>query len=64
MSIYIGIGTNIDGYGDGRTGVLNSGPRGVAKETSKCNEKGSTYGVVGTECGSEEVGGCTNSGSE
>ena len=63
-SICIGIGTNIDGSGDGRTDVLNSGPSGVAKEASRCNERGSTYGVVGTESGSEEVGDCIDSGSE
>ena len=62
--VCIGIGTNIDDYGDGRTDVLNSSLSGVAKETSRCNEKGSTYEIVGTESGSEEVGGCTDSGFE
>ena len=55
VSIYIGIKTNIDGSGDGRTDVLNSGPSGVVKEASR-NEKGSTYGVVDTESRFEEVG--------
>ena len=64
MSVYIGIWTNIDGFGDGRIDVLNLGSSGVAKETSRCNEKGSTYGVTNTESGSKEVGGCSNSGSE
>ena len=64
VSVCIGIWTNIDDSGDGRTDVLNSGPSGVAKETSRCNERGSTYGVVGTKSGSEEVGGCTDSWSE
>ena len=64
MSIYIGIETNIDGSDDGRTDVLNSGPNGVAKETSRCNERGSTYEVASTESRSEEVGGCTDSGFE
>ena len=62
MSICIDIGTNIDGSGDGRTDVLNSGPSGVDKEASRCNERGSTYGVVGIESGSEEVGDCIDSG--
>ena len=64
VSICIGIETNIDGSGDNRTNVLNSGPSGVAKEASRCNERGLTYGVVGTESGSEEVGDCIDSGSE
>ena len=64
MSIYISIKTNIDGSGDGRTDVLNSGPSGVAKEASRCNERGSTYGVVGIKNGSKEVGGYIDSGSK
>ena len=64
MSICIGIRTNINDSGDGRTNVLNSGPSGIAKEASKCNERGSTYGVTSTKSGSEEVGGCTDSGFE
>ena len=64
MLVCIGIGTNIDDYGDGRTDVLNSSPSGVAKKTSRCNENGSTYGIACTESGSEEVGGCTDSGFE
>ena len=64
VSICIGIETNIDVFGDGRTDVLNLGPNGVAKEAFMCNEKWSTYGVVGTESGSEEVGDCIDSGSE
>ena len=64
MSIYIGIETNIDGSDDGRTDVLNSGPNGVAKETSRCNERGSTYAVVGIESGFKEIGGCIDNGSE
>ena len=64
MSICIGIRANIDGFGDDRTDVLNLGPSGVAKETSRCNEMRSTYRVVGTESGSEKVDGCTDSGSE
>ena len=64
MSVYISIWTNINGSGDGRIDVLNSGPSGVAKEASRCNERGLTYGVVGTESGSEEVGDCIDSGSE
>ena len=64
MSIYIDIKKNIDDSGDGRTDVLNSGPSGVAKEISRCNERGSTYGVVGNESGFEEVGDYTDSGSE
>ena len=64
MSICIGIRINIDDSGDGRTDILNSGPSGLAKEKSRCNENGSTYGVVGIESGFEEVGGCTNSGSK
>ena len=60
MLVCIGIGTNIYGFGDGRTYVLNSSPCGVAKEASKCNEKGLTYGIAGTESGFEEVGGCTD----
>ena len=64
VSICIDIETNIDGSGDGRTDVLNSGPSGVAKEASRCNERGSTYGVVGIESGSEEVGNCIDSGSK
>ena len=53
MSIYIGIWTNINGFGDGRIDVLNSGPSGVAKETFRCNERESTYRVTNTESGSE-----------
>ena len=61
------IGTDIDGSGVGRVNsvdmcvestidVLNSSPSGVAKETSRCNEMGSTYRVGGCiECGFEEV---------
>ena len=64
MSICIGIGTNIDDSGDGRTDVLNSSLSGVDKETSRCNERRLTYGIAGTEIGSEEVGGCTDSGFE
>ena len=72
VSICIGIETNIDVFGDGRTDVLNLGPSGVAKEAFMCNEKWSTYGVKGTESGSEEVsggrseeiGGCTDDRSE
>ncbi|RVW88082.1 hypothetical protein CK203_044399 [Vitis vinifera] len=44
------------------------GPSGIAKEASKCNERGSTYGVVDTKSGSEKVGlkrwGYTNGRSE
>ena len=53
MSICIGIGTNIDDSGDGRTDVLNLSPSGVDKETSRCNERRLTYGIAGTEIGSE-----------
>ena len=63
MSIYISIKTNIDGSGDGRTDVLNSGPSGVVKEASR-NERGSIYGVVDIESRFEEVGDYTDSGSE
>ena len=62
--ICIGIVMDIDGFGDSRTDILNSGPSGVAKEAFRCNENGSTYGVANTESGSEEVGNCTDSGSE
>lgn len=41
--------------------VRNLGPSGVAKEASRCNERGSTYGVAGTKTGFEEIVG-TNSG--
>ena len=64
MSIYISIWTNIDGFSDDRTDVLNSSPNGVAKEASRCNEKWSTYGVVGIKNGSKEVGGYIDSGSK
>ena len=60
MSICIGMGTNIDGSGDGRTYVLNSSPSGVAKEASKCNEKWLTYEITDIESGFEEVGGCND----
>ena len=52
--------TNIDDFGDSKTNVLNSGPSRVAKEASRCNERGLTYGVAHTESGSKEVGGCTD----
>ena len=64
MLVCIGIWTNIDDSSDGRIDVLNSDPSGVAKEASRCNERGSTYGVVGTESGFKEIGGCTDNGSE
>ena len=64
VSVCIGIWTNIDNFGYGRIDVLNLGPSRLAKEASRCNERGSTYGVVGTKSGSEEVGGCTDSWSE
>ena len=64
VSICIGIGANIDGSGDDRIDVLNSGLSGVAKEASRCNERGSTYGVVGIESGSKKASGCIDSGSE
>ena len=56
--------TNIDDFGDSKTNVLNPGPSRVVKEASRCNERGSTYGVVGNESGFEEVGDYTDSGSE
>ena len=62
--VYIDIWTNIYDFGDGRINVINSYPSGVAKEASRCNERESTYGVVDTESGSEEIGDCTDSGSE
>ena len=61
MSVCIGIGTNIDDYGDGRTDVLNSSLSGVAKKAFRCNERGSTSGVTSTKSGSEEVVGCPDS---
>ena len=56
--------TNINDSSDGRIDVLNLGPSEVAKETSRCNERGLTYEVVGTESGFEEVSGCTDSRSK
>ena len=63
VTVFIGIGTNINGSSGGRVdgvniyvggmtdGVLNSDPSGVVKEASKCSERGSTYGVIGTKVG-------------
>ena len=67
--------TNIDGFGCGRvngvdvcargtTDVLNLGHSGVVKEASRCNERGSTYGVKGTESGSKEIIGINNGSKE
>ena len=63
MSICIGIEANINDSGDDRIDVLNLGPSGVAKEASRCNERGLTYGVVGIESGFEKASGCIDSGS-
>ena len=62
--VCIGIVTNINDSSDGRIDVLNLGPSEVAMETSRCNERGLTYEVVGTESGFEEVSGCTDSRSK
>ena len=76
MLVSIGIGTKIAGSGVGRVNsvdicvestidVLNSSPSGVAKETSRCNEMGSTYKVGGCiECEFEEVMGYIEGGFE
>ena len=71
MIVSIGIRTNIDDSGrsrvdgvdicvEGRTDVLNLSHSWVANKESKCNERGSTYGVASTEGGFEKVRGCTN----
>ena len=75
MTVFIGIGTNINDSSDGRVdgvniyvggmidGVLNLDPSGVVKEASKCSERGSTYGVIGTKGRFEEIVG-TKSGTK
>ena len=62
--VCIGIVTNINDSSDGRIDVLKLGPSEVAMETSRCNERGLTYEVVGTKSGFEEVSGCTDSRSK
>ena len=75
MTVFIGIGININDSSGGRVdgvniyvrgmthGVLNLDPSGVNKEASKCSERGSTYGVIGTKGKFEEIVG-TKSGTK
>ena len=64
MSVCIGIRTNINDFGDSKIDVLNSSPNGVAKKASRCNERGSTYGIVDTKSGFEKVEGCNGDKSK